>query len=239
MHHVVLDRWSRGQSWIHARDARVKLASALALLVAIATVRPGVYGPVAGSLALAAIAASLARLPVWGLLWRAGLVLPFTGTFAAMSWLSGDAERAASLVLKSYASAFSVILLLAVTPFPALCRAAEWFRVPRILILLMQFIYRYLFVVSEQAQHMWLAAACRGGDRRLRFRAAAGAVAVLFARSYQRAEGIQHAMQARGFKGRFEALGGSRFRVADLLFLTVALLLILGIRTGGGQAWNR
>lgn len=239
MHHVVLDRWSRGRSFIHARDARAKLAVVIVLLVAIATLPPGRFGPVAASWALVCLAAALSRLPVWGLAWRAGLVLPFSAVFAAMSWLSGDAARGVTLLAKSYASAFAVIFLLSVTPFPDLCRAAEWFRAPRMLILLMQFIYRYIFVISEQAQHMWLASHCRGGSRRARFRAAAGAVGVLFARSYQRAEGIQRAMFARGFRGRFETLAVGRFGLADFAFLSGALLLIGAARAGGGWLWSR
>jgi len=239
LHHVVLDRWSRGRSFIHARDARAKLAAVVALLVAIATVPPGRYEPVAAAWALVCLAAALARLPVWGLAWRAALVLPFSAVFAAMSWLSGDPARGAALAAKSYASAFAVIFLLSVTPFPELCRAAEWFRAPRMLILLMQFIYRYLFVISGEAQHMWLASHCRGGSRGARFRAAAGAVGVLFARSYQRAEGIQRAMFARGFRGRFETLAARRFGGADFAFLLGALLLIGAARAGGGWLWRR
>ncbi len=239
MHHVVLDRWSRGRSFIHARDARAKLAVVVALLGALATAPPGQYEPVAAAWGLVCLAAVVARLPVLGLAWRAGLVLPFSAVFGAMSWLSGDPARAVSLAAKSYASAFAVIFLLSVTPFAELCRAAEWFRAPRMLILLMQFIYRYLFVISEQAQHMWLASHCRGGSRRARFRAAAGAVGVLFGRSYQRAEGIQRAMFARGFHGRFEALAAARFRISDFAFLLGSLLLIAAARTGGGWLWSR
>jgi cobalt/nickel transport system permease protein len=163
------------------------------------------------------------------------VVLPFSAVFAAMSWLSVDAARGATLVAKSYVSALAVIFLLAVTPFPELCRAAEWFRAPHMLILLMQFIYRYLFVISEQAQHMWLASRCRGAG----FHASAGAVGVLFARSYQRAEGIQRAMFARGFQGRFETLAARRFGYPDFAFLSGALLLIGAARAGGEWLWSR
>jgi len=96
---------------------------------------------------------------------------------------------------------------------------------------LAQFLYRYLFVISEQAQHMRVAAACREGGpgrRRSRFRASAGALAVLFARSYYRAEGIHQAMLARAFAGRFVLINPLRFRASDGLFAAaIAALLIL------------
>jgi cobalt/nickel transport system permease protein len=105
---------------------------------------------------------------------------------------------------------------------------------PRLLVLVAQFLYRYLFVLSEQAQHMRLAAACRegaGGHRRKsRSRAATGAVAVLFARSYGRAEGVHRAMQARGFSGRFSLLGATRFGAQDAAFLVIVSAFLILVR---------
>ena len=37
MHHVTLDRWSRGASPLHRRDPRVKIAAVLVFLVVLAT----------------------------------------------------------------------------------------------------------------------------------------------------------------------------------------------------------
>ena len=54
---------------------------------------------------------------------------------------------------------------------------------------------------------------------RERFRAAAGALAVLFVRSYQRAALVHRAMLARGFEGRIPALSGSRFTIRDAVFV--------------------
>jgi cobalt/nickel transport system permease protein len=103
-------------------------------------------------------------------------------------------------------------------------------------VLIAQFIYRYLFVISEQAQHMLQASRCRAPRGRPRggFHAAAGALAVLFAQSYRRAEGIQNAMLARGFTGTFPALGSGRFQAADALFAVSAAGCIVALRVGAG-----
>ena len=83
---------------------------------------------------------------------------------------------------------------------------------------------------------MRLAASCRQGsaeDRRKHgFRAATGALAVLFARSYERAEGIHRAMQARGFSGHFSLLRASRFTAADGLFLAAVTAFLILVRVG-------
>ena len=233
MHHVVVERWSRRSSPLHARDARAKLGALLAFLVAISTTPPQAARAFVAYSALLAVAIVSARLPFQGLLGRAALVLPLSATFAAVTWWSGDPARAIELAVKSFISGLAALLLVATTPLTQLLNALESLGVPRPLILVVQFLYRYLFVISEQAQHMRLAARCRQGlglDRRSRFYAAAGALGVLFARSWERADGIYRAMLARGFSGRFSPLAPARFGARDFAFLCAAVAASTAIR---------
>lgn len=232
MHHVLVDQWSRGASPLHARDPRAKILVLLAFLIALATTPANAAVPLLLDAALLIAGILIAGLPAFTLLLRAALVLPFSLTFGAISWLAGDPLRALGLVEKSYLSAVAVLLLVGTTALPALLAGLEGLGTPRLLVLVAQFLYRYLFVVSEQAQHMRLAAAARHGrpahHRAGRFRAAAGALAVLFARSFYRAEGIHRAMMARAFTGRFALLDVPRFRAVDGLFtLSGAALFVL------------
>ncbi|MBZ5634214.1 MAG: energy-coupling factor transporter transmembrane protein EcfT [Acidobacteriia bacterium] len=98
------------------------------------------------------------------------------------------------------------------------------------LILVIQFVYHYLFVIAEQAQRMRWAALCRKGSQSGSFRLAAGLVGVLFARSWQRADGIYHAMLARGFRGRFVPAPPAPVRAPDALFFSTCLAGCLAIR---------
>ena len=230
MHHVTLDRWSRGASALHRRDPRVKIAAVLVFLVVLATAHRELAWLGAAMFLILCIATRQARIPLAGVLARAGVVLPFTIVFAAVSWLAGDAARGAALVMKSYLSALAVLLLVSTTPLPVLLRGFEMTGAPRFLLMVAQFLYRYLFVISEEAQHMRKAAWSRGASVRglagnsARFRAAAGALAVLFARSYARAEEIHRAMLARGFPGFFRPLVELHFHRADITFLVAGSL---------------
>jgi cobalt/nickel transport system permease protein len=236
VHHVVLENWSRGASFLHHRDPRAKVAVLLVFLVVVAT-SPRAF-PLAGAawLLLLLLGSVVAHLPPGGTLLRACVVLPFSLIFAAITWFSGDPARAVSLLTKSYLSALAVLLAVATTPMPQLLRGLESFGVPRFLLMVTQFLYRYLFVISEEAQHMRTAALARGATarnwlaRRERFRAAAGALAVLFARSYARAEEIHRAMLARGFAGDFRAVCRLRFRWSDGAFIAAACALLLAVR---------
>jgi cobalt/nickel transport system permease protein len=231
MHHVLMDQWSQGASPLHKRDPRAKILALAAFLIVLATTAPNAFLTLVIDAVVLVAGILIAGLPLASLLLRAMAVLPFSLTFGLISWLAGDQLRALGLVEKSYLSTVAVLLVVGTTPLPLLLSGLEALGTPRLLVLVAQFLYRYLFVVSEQAQHIRLAAACRQGIERRRrsgFRAAAGALAVLFARSYYRAEGIHRAMTARAFSGKFALLRRLQFGWADGLFtLAIAAFLIL------------
>ena len=236
MHHLVIDRWSRESSPLHARDPRAKLAVLLIFLVAVSTTPPRAQVAFVGYAALLVLAVYVSRLPLRGLAGRAALVLPFSATFALLTWWSGDALRALALAEKSFLSGMAALLLVSSTPLTAWTAALESWRVPRMLILVIQFVYRYLFVIAEQAQRMRWAALCRKGSPRISqrgyfdFSAAAGLLGVLFARSWQRADGIYHAMLSRGFRGRFVPSPPAPFRASDAMFCSACFAGCLAIR---------
>ena len=238
MHHVEVEAWSRRASPLHRRDARCKLVALTAFLVAVSTTPVAAdAGRVSISYAayasLLVFAAAASKVPVAGLIRRAALVLPFSATFALITWWSGDPRRALAIAEKSFLSGFGALLLIATTPLVQLLAALEWLRVPRLLILVTQFVYRYLFVISEQAQHMRLAALSRDSSRapvRRRFDAAAGALSVLFARSWERADKIYQAMLARGFSGRFIPLVHPHLHSSDIGFLAATVGACAAIR---------
>jgi cobalt/nickel transport system permease protein len=233
VHHVVLERWSRGGSFLHARDARAKTLALLGFLVLVAIPR-GNFEPLAVVYFLILLAgAAAARLPLYAVLRRAAVVLPFCAAFAVISLLAGEPARALLLVEKSYLSALAVLLVVGTTPMPQLLRGLESLRVPRFLLMVAQFLYRYLFVISEQAQHMRMAGLSRGGlaSRQTRFRAAAGALTVLFSRSFERAGRIHRSMLSRGFDGRIPVLAATRFRALDAAFLVSSVGVCALIRS--------
>ncbi len=249
MRHLVLESWSRRRSWLHARDARAKILVAMIFLISLAT-RSSLLGwATVADAAILFAGIALGRLPLAGLLARAAVVLPFAVTMALFSLLSGDRGRAIDLLGRSYLSALAVLIVVASTPLPQLLRGLESLRAPRLLVFVVQMVYRYLFVLVEQGQRMHQAIQCRGftatrllapsGPRRSRFRGAAGAIAVLFGRSYDRAENVHHAMLARGFAGRLVTLAAPRFRAADVWFLIAAGGLALAARLTLGTGWNR
>jgi len=217
----------------------VKIIALVCFLAVVATTPCPPWFPQIGYALLLGFALLLARLPLLSAILRAAAVLPLSAAFAGLSLLAGDASRAGALVAKSYLSALAVLVVVGTTPVPDLLRGLESLGAPRFLVLVVQFLYRYLFVISEQVQHMRLSAASRGFsgsalDWRGKLQTAAGAVSVLFYRSHARAAGIHKAMLARGYQGRLPTFASYPLRWADALFLSVAVLAPLVLRSLGG-----
>lgn len=231
MRHARIERWSRGRSAIHRRHPAARILATFALLISIATLdRDAVVACLLYFVLLLALAAA-SRLPLHSMLWTAAVVLPFALCFAAMSALAGDPARAVSMVIRAYLSSFAALLLIATTPMPTLLSGFEWLRAPRFLLQVMQFLYRYLVVLMEEANAMRQAASARAGTvSAVEFRQAAAAAGVLFARSHARAQAIHRAMISRGFEGHLPASGAIPFRMADAGFLGAGLVLVLAVR---------
>ncbi|HEY3443236.1 MAG TPA: energy-coupling factor transporter transmembrane component T [Paludibaculum sp.] len=190
----VFDQWSRGNSAIHRLDPRLKVIACFLLLILTS-----LWSTAWCVFPIAVLIAAAARIPLLGLARRAALVLPFTLIFAAVTALIGDYPRAAALLWRSYLSALWVSLLMATTPLEAVLETAARFGVPRLLVEVTHFTWRYLGVIGAQAWRLKTAALTRGGERS--FDISAASLAVLFASSYARAERIHRAMLSRGATG--------------------------------------
>lgn len=224
-----LEEWARGHSFLHRRDARGKILALLFFLIAVASTPPTT--PLAFLPISAVLAAGIrvSSLPFLDLLLRATVIIPFPLFFGFVSWLeNGDLEFAEAVVVRSYLSALGVLLLMGVTPLSDLLRGLRALGVPAVLVMILQSLVRYLHVIVDHGMRMRRAASCRDGGKQLRgvrqslWKRASGALAVLFGRSYSRAEGVHRSMVARGFHGEFISPRPAMFSMADWIFLAVA-----------------
>jgi cobalt/nickel transport system permease protein len=109
----------------------------------------------------------------------------------------------------------------------------EHLRVPMILTTIIAFLYRYLFVLSDEVFRLLRARESRSAaapgqrsGRSIAWRAnVAGHMAgQLFLRSYERSERVYNAMLARGFTGHMQTINPHELRRVD--YMTTALVLI-------------
>ncbi len=120
-----------------------------------------------------------------------------------------------SIAFKSWVSVQAALLLAFTTPFHDLVDGLRALRLPRIMVAIISFMYRYLGVIGDEVGRMNRARAARsavgpdgrgGGGLRWRARVTGSMVGSLFLRSYERSERVYAAMQARGFDGELRYL---------------------------------
>jgi len=233
----------------------VKLALALLFVVVTALTPDGAWLAYALLTGLALGVGFVSRLGVGLVQRRAAVALPFalaavTVVFSTpgqpllsvqllgLELVCTDAglARFASILLKSWLSVQMAVVLTASTPFPALLLALRIFRVPRVLVTIAGFTYRYLFVIGDEALRMMRARSARsgalggrgGGSVLWRARVTGGMAGSLFLRSIERSERIYDAMLSRGYDGEVRMLHQPALRPHDILAaLPFALALVV------------
>jgi cobalt/nickel transport system permease protein len=262
MHIHFLDPYRPRTSPIHNLDPRAKFILTLAFILTTA-LTPIAAWPV--YILLFSIILSveiLSGLGVGFVLKRAALALPFAlaalpvlftikGTelfrLPAGAWVLTASveglERFVSVALKSWLSVQAAIVLAASTPFPDLLQAMRAVRIHRLLVAMFGLMWRYLFVLVDEALRLMQARAARsgavdrpgvrkGGSVAWRARVTGGMAGNLFLRAFERSDRIYMAMVARGYDGEVRSLpqtgmsGGGKLTLASGLVVMVVLLLL-------------
>jgi cobalt/nickel transport system permease protein len=135
---------------------------------------------------------------------------------------------------KAWLSILFLILLTSTTTFSNILKALEHLKMPRVLVMIMSFMYRYIFVLTDEVMRMKQARDSRnfgeGGRRLWQIRTVGNMIGTLFIRSYERGERVYAAMVARGFDGHSRTMDRLYFRPADVYFI-IALGVVLTLIT--------
>ena len=229
-----LDLLARQESAIHRLDPRAKVLTTLVYILCVvsfgryelAAMLPFLIYPVA--------LLALADLPAGYIARKAAVVLPFAvmvGLFNPLFdrqvvlqlgplGVSGGWVSCASIVVRALLTAGAAIVLVAVTGFPALCAALERLGMPRVFAVQLTFLYRYIFVLTDEGGRVARARQLRAcGKRGLGMRHFGALVGHLLLRTWERAERVHLAMLARGFSGEIPASRDGRFGLRELRFL--------------------
>jgi cobalt/nickel transport system permease protein len=145
-----------------------------------------------------------------------------------------DARRllALAILLKATAAIFLLTLLTATERFHRLLHGLRMLRAPHLLGVLSAFMYRYVFILSDELLRTSLARSSRtpGALRAGRVATYGNQAATIFIRGFDRSRRVYQAMCARGFSGRFPQSEPIRFGAVDGAFTAVYILTFIAIR---------
>jgi cobalt/nickel transport system permease protein len=214
-------------------DPRAKLVAALVFVVVVMSFE---RHAVAALLPLAVFPLALAvlgDLPAAPLLRKLALVAPFALMVGLFNpWLDrapvpvfGDFSLAAgwwsfsSIVLRFGLTVGTALVLVAGTGMGPLCAALARLGVPRVFTVQLLFLYRYAFVLGDEASRLATARRLRSAGRRPRLSSYGPLLGQLLLRAFDRAARVHQAMLARGFDGELRIVEDWRWQRADTLFV--------------------
>ncbi|OGN72179.1 MAG: cobalt ECF transporter T component CbiQ [Chloroflexi bacterium GWB2_49_20] len=268
MHIHFLDPYRPLTSPIHALDARIKFVLTVAFILT-ASLTPNAAWPV--YILLLAVVLSveiLSGLGIGYVLKRAVLALPFA--LAALpviftikgqmlfslpigSWIFTASveglERFVSVAFKSWLSIQAAIVLAASTQFPELLQAMRAVGIPRLLVGMFGLMWRYLFVLVDEALRLMRARTARsghsgeagkrsGGSVAWRARMTGGLAGNLFLRAFERSDRIYVAMLSRGYDGEVRTLPLPPFTSLNWVSLAAGLVLLTLLLLFGIFFWG-
>ena len=229
-------------------DARVKLFAALAVLLMVLTNRGVVFPTLVALLCL--FLCSRMRIPLRAVALRfseplfiAAVVLLlkcfFSGKDALFSsHLIGltivghrDGLMEGLLIASRIIGAVSVVAVLGfATPFTEFMAGLSWFRVPKGFIEILMFAYRYIFVLFEDAQVIYVAQKNRLGYSTVKrglssFGTLAGSLTI---KAFDHSQNTTVAMVQRGYDGNIPLFRHKAFKSSEMI-ASGLILLVMGV----------
>lgn len=226
-------------------DPRVKTLSALAFAAVVASFGRGDAARLVPLAAWPVALGALGGVPWRPVLLRLALASPFALGVAALEPLLDRAPAAAvagvtvsagavagvTILLKFALALSAALVLVATTGFDTLCAGLRRLGAPRLLVAQLLLLWRYLFVLADEAARLWRAHALRSPGRpRPSARLAATLLGQLLVRALARAERLHAAMRCRGFEGTVPLVRRARLSAADLAFAAATALLLAACR---------
>ncbi len=249
MKHSFLDQYSDRDSLIHRLDPRTKLLTTFLFITAVALTPPDRWLSYALYLAILVVWLLLSHVPTSYVLKRSLVVLPFVVLIAIFIPFFHEGEVAGSyniglwqvsvtysglmvlrnILIRAWFSILSLILLTSTTRMPELLRGLEQLHMPKVMVMLLSFMYRYIFVLVDEVTRMKQARDSRnfGGRQWWQIRTIGNMIGTLFIRAYERGERVYAAMVARGFDGRSRTLKHLQFKPADAYFSMALTVLVI------------
>ena len=261
MHADAFDRFHEAESRLHRLDPRVKVVVTVLFILSNALLPDGAWAAFGLSWIVLLWANHISTLGVDFTFRRSFIALPFA--IAAISaifsplgnplaeWSIGPLVliptdfgliKFASILLRSWLSVQAGILLVATTRFPDMIHAFEHLRVPKMLTTVVSFLYRYMFVLTDEVMRLLRARNARSGSvaglksgRSVAWRArvTGNMAGQLFLRSYERSDRIYNAMLARGYTGQLRTLNPHHMQPSDRVFAVFSIVIILLLQLTG------
>lgn len=243
---LIKERFSKGDSFLHKLDPRVKIIVVLlfSVIVAITDKYISLLGALLFAIGVVIIAKLKTRevisrlLVVNSFIFLLWLMLPFTFpgekiyTLGSLGISREGIKYAFLITVKSNSIILTGIALLSTSSIFNLVHALRHLYLPDKLIQLFFFTYRYIHTIYSEYVKLNNAIKIRGFKPQTNlhtYKTYAYLVGMMLVRSYDRSKRVYNAMLCRGFKGKFWTLNHFTFKKSDFVLGIVMVSCIIGL----------
>ena len=228
-----MDTLSSQQTRIHQLDPRAKLITSLVFITTVISFGKYEISALIPYFVYPVFLGAMGNIPAVYLLKKLVLVSPFAvmiGIFNPLLdrdilvniggiGISGGWISYISILIRFTLTVGCALTMIAVTGFNAVCLALDKLGTPRVFVIQLVFLYRYMFVLVDEAARMVRARSLRtfeGGGSGIK--AYGPLVGHLLLRTMDRAQRVYMAMCCRGFDGDIRILKPLRFGPMEIGF---------------------
>jgi len=240
-----MDRLSRQDTSVHRLDGRAKLLTTLVFIVTVVSFGRYEVSAMIPFFIYPLVLCSLGNIPLVYLVRKIIVVAPFAilvGIFNPIidrqilttlgsAQISGGWISFISILIRFTLTVWAALTLVAITGFNAVCAALEKLGVPRVFVVQLMFLYRYLFVLIDESLRLVRARSLRSfNGKGSGIRTFGSMVGHLLLRTLDRAQRIHQAMSCRGFSGEIRVLRPASFGLGDVAYVLGWSVLFVGLR---------
>lgn len=230
-----LDLLADGDSLVHRLDARAKVLVTIFFIISVVSFEKHELGALLPYFVFPAVMLALSDLPLLYIIKKIALICPFVlavGIFNPIIereiiisigpfGISGGWLSFYSIIVRSILTVGAGFILVGTTGFTAVCQTLQRLGMPRVFAMQLLFLYRYIFVLTEEGNRVSRAREMRSfGKRGLGVKSFGSMLGHLLLRTWQRAERIHLSMLTRGFTGEFHTRRTKIFGVREFTFVT-------------------
>lgn len=228
---VTIGQFQQTEGLFKNLDGRTKLAMFFMYVFTVLSTKPNSHGTWIALSVLLFIMFALGRVQLKWITLRLLPALPFVGLGAIGVLVGGSKEVFMQVTVKMILCIGASVWLSLTTPFTQLIDALRKLKFPNLLTIMLSFMFRYLFLLSDEAVRMSRAYQSRCPRKQnLKDAVNIGKLAgALMLRTYDRAERIYLAMLSRGFTGELKTISVQKmtlFDIASLFAFTLSIAII-------------
>ena len=246
MRYPDIDRYAEMDSSIHRIEPRIKVVSFGILIVSAVFV-----GTIPAALFFLVVAAALllaSRLPMRFICNRMKVIcvfvipililMPITvpGTpilsLGPLAFTAEGLSFAVLVTIRSVTAILLVITMLGTQRFDTTLKALALLRVPGIIIQMLLFTYRYIYVMIDEFLRIWSSMRAKGYTFRFTrhgLTMIGNCIGMLLIKSYERAERVYQAMISKGYTGKPVSFSSFQITLPDGLFCAAVVLLAVAV----------